>query len=187
MKKDKDKYWTHPYSHTRDSLSKPYWDTWLVQFCFNMCYINPYLAYLHCDHDDGPHQCDLAHGHDNGCDHGDCGHGYCYHGNCRHVSVHAWRQKCLPSSPQVLRQTQPGQRTQAENTNRFHSQLNTGFKWLPFLFPCKVLTFLHLHLQSQQIKHTTRDCVNESIIIWKMNPLVLVATSLKFKSAFLNA
>ena len=144
-----------------------------------MCYINPYLAYLHCDHDDDPHQCDLARGHDNGCDHGDCGHGYCYHGNCHHVSVHAWRQKCLPSSPQVLQQTQPGQRTQAENTNRFHSQLNTGFKWLPFLFPCKVLTFLHLHLQSQQIKRTTRDCVNESII-WKMNPLVVAKTSFKF-------
>ena len=41
-------------------------------------------------------------------------------------------------------------------------------------------------LQSRQVKHTTKDSINE-LIISKMNPLVIPVTSVKFKSAFLHA
>ena len=40
-------------------------------------------------------------------------------------------------------------------------------------------------LQSRQVKHTPQDSINE-LIIWKMNPLVVPVTSVKFKSAFLH-
>ena len=42
-----------------------------------------------------------------------------------------------------------------------------------------------LKLQSSQVKRTPIDIINESII-WKMNPLVVAATSIKFKSPFLH-
>ena len=42
-----------------------------------------------------------------------------------------------------------------------------------------------LALQSSQAKRTRQDCTNESIF-WKMHMLVIAATSLKFKSAFLH-
>ena len=47
-------------------------------------------------------------------------------------------------------------------------------------------TKLHMKLQSQQLKRTPQDCINE-LIIWKMNPLVVATTSLEFKFAFLHA
>ena len=37
--------------------------------------------------------------------------------------------------------------------------------------------------QSRQVKRTPQDSINE-LIIWKMNPVVVPATSVKFKSAF---
>ena len=42
-----------------------------------------------------------------------------------------------------------------------------------------------LALQSSQAKRMRQDCTNESIF-WKMHMLVIAATSLKFKSAFLH-
>ena len=36
-------------------------------------------------------------------------------------------------------------------------------------------------LQSKQVKRTPQDSINE-MIIWKMNPLVVPVTSVKFKS-----
>ena len=41
-------------------------------------------------------------------------------------------------------------------------------------------------LQSNQVKRTPQDSVNE-LIIWKMNPLVVPVTGVKFKVAFLHA
>ena len=43
-----------------------------------------------------------------------------------------------------------------------------------------------LKLQSSQVRRTLIDIINESII-WKMNPLVVDGTSIKFKSPFLHA
>ena len=43
-----------------------------------------------------------------------------------------------------------------------------------------------LKLQSKQVKHTPQDSINE-LIIWKMKPLVVPVTSVKFKSEFLHA
>ena len=42
------------------------------------------------------------------------------------------------------------------------------------------------HLQSNQVKRTPQDSINE-LIIWKMNPLVVPVTGVKFKAAFLHA
>ena len=42
-------------------------------------------------------------------------------------------------------------------------------------------------LQSRQVKRTPQDSINELPIIWKMNPLVVPATSVKFKTALLHA
>ena len=41
-------------------------------------------------------------------------------------------------------------------------------------------------LQSKQVKHTPQDSISE-LIIWKMNPLVVPITGVKFKAAFLHA
>ena len=41
-------------------------------------------------------------------------------------------------------------------------------------------------LQSNQVKHTPQDSISE-LIIWKMNPLVVPITGVKFKAAFLQA
>ena len=41
-------------------------------------------------------------------------------------------------------------------------------------------------LQSNQVKRTPQDSINE-LIIWKMNPLVVPVTGVKFKAAFLHA
>ena len=43
-----------------------------------------------------------------------------------------------------------------------------------------------LHLQSRQVKRTPQDPINE-LIIWKMKPLVVPLTGVKFKAAFLQA
>ena len=40
--------------------------------------------------------------------------------------------------------------------------------------------------QSRQVKRSPQDSINE-LIIWKMNPVVVPVTSVKFKSAFLYA
>ena len=50
----------------------------------------------------------------------------------------------------------------------------------------QLLPRLESSLQSRQVKRTPWDSSNE-LIIWKMNPLVVPATSVKFKSAFLQA
>ena len=42
------------------------------------------------------------------------------------------------------------------------------------------------YLQSKQVKRTPQDSINE-LIIWKMNPLVVPVTGVKFKAAFLHA
>ena len=41
-------------------------------------------------------------------------------------------------------------------------------------------------LQSRQVKRTPQDSINE-LNIWKMNPLIVPVTIVKFKSAFLHA
>ena len=41
-------------------------------------------------------------------------------------------------------------------------------------------------LQSKQVKRTPQDSINE-LNIWKMNPLVVPVTSVKFKSELLHA
>ena len=41
-------------------------------------------------------------------------------------------------------------------------------------------------LQSNQVKRTPQDSINE-LIIWKMNPLVVPVTGVKFKAVFLHA
>ena len=41
-------------------------------------------------------------------------------------------------------------------------------------------------LQSKQIKRTLQDSINE-LIIWKVNPLVVPVTGVKFESEFLHA
>ena len=41
-------------------------------------------------------------------------------------------------------------------------------------------------LQSNQVKRTPQDSISE-LIIWKMNPLVVPVTGVKFKAAFLHA
>ena len=41
-------------------------------------------------------------------------------------------------------------------------------------------------LPSKQVKHTPKDSINK-LIIWKMNPLVIPVTSVKFKSELLYA
>ena len=41
------------------------------------------------------------------------------------------------------------------------------------------------HLQSKQVKRTPQDSINE-LILWKMNPLVVAVSFVKFKSAFLH-
>ena len=41
-------------------------------------------------------------------------------------------------------------------------------------------------LQSNQVKRTPQDSISE-LIIWKMNPLVVPVTDVKFKAAFLHA
>ena len=41
-------------------------------------------------------------------------------------------------------------------------------------------------LQSNQGKRTPQDSINE-FIIWKMNPLVVPVTGVKFKAVFLHA
>ena len=41
-------------------------------------------------------------------------------------------------------------------------------------------------LQSNQVKRTPQDAISE-LIIWKMKPLVIPVTSVKFKVAFLHA
>ena len=46
--------------------------------------------------------------------------------------------------------------------------------------------FRTLLVQSRQVKRTPQDSINESII-WKIYPLVVPVTSVKFKSAFLYA
>ena len=43
-----------------------------------------------------------------------------------------------------------------------------------------------LFLQSNQVKRTPQDSISE-LIIWKMNPLVVPVTGVKFKAAFLQA
>ena len=43
-----------------------------------------------------------------------------------------------------------------------------------------------LTLQSNQIKRTPQDSISE-LIIWKMNPLDVPVTGVKFKAAFLHA
>ena len=45
---------------------------------------------------------------------------------------------------------------------------------------------LWLNLQSKQVKRTPQDSINE-LIIWKMNPLVVPVTCVKFKSKLLHA
>ena len=50
----------------------------------------------------------------------------------------------------------------------------------------KRLFFCILFLQSKQVKRTPQDSVNE-LIIWKMNPLVVLVTGVKFKSELLHA
>ena len=42
------------------------------------------------------------------------------------------------------------------------------------------------NLQSNQVKRTPQDSISE-LIIWKMNPLVVPVTGVKFKAAFLHA
>ena len=41
-------------------------------------------------------------------------------------------------------------------------------------------------LQSRQVKRTPQDSINE-LIIWKMNPLVVPVTGVKFNAAFPHA
>ena len=43
-----------------------------------------------------------------------------------------------------------------------------------------------LLLQSNQVKRTPQDSINE-FIIWKMDPLVVPVTGVKFKAVFLHA
>ena len=54
------------------------------------------------------------------------------------------------------------------------------------LFVSKDESVSYSSLQSRQVKHTPQDSINE-LIIWKMNPVVVSVTSVKFKSAFLHA
>ena len=50
-----------------------------------------------------------------------------------------------------------------------------------------VLTIKDLSkLQSKQVKRTPQDSINE-LIIWKMNPLVVPVTGVKFNAAVLQA
>ena len=49
-----------------------------------------------------------------------------------------------------------------------------------------ILNLIQLLLQSKQVKRTPQDSINE-LIIWKMNPLVVPVTGVKFKSELLHA
>ena len=51
--------------------------------------------------------------------------------------------------------------------------------------PTKIIKFKPL-LQSRQVKRTPQNSINK-LIIWKINPLVVCVTGVKFKSAFLYA
>ena len=52
-------------------------------------------------------------------------------------------------------------------------------------FKCKDI-YDNGNLQSKQVKRTPQDSINE-LIIWKMNPLVVPVTGVKFKSELLHA
>ena len=45
---------------------------------------------------------------------------------------------------------------------------------------------VRVSLQSNQVKRTPQVSISE-LIIWKMNPLVVPVTGVKFKAAFLHA
>ena len=78
---------------------------------------------------------------------------------------------------------------------------NATIAWNKVKFTCNKYT-IHLHwesnvhsiynslyaylLQSNQVKRIPQDSISE-LIIWKMNPLVVPITGVKFKAAFLHA
>ena len=47
----------------------------------------------------------------------------------------------------------------------------------------EVVIISRFHLQSKQVKRTPQDSINE-LIIWKMNPLVVPVSFVKFKAHF---
>ena len=47
-------------------------------------------------------------------------------------------------------------------------------------------SYVKIILLSKQVKRTPQDSINE-LIIWKMNPLIVPVTSVKFKSELLHA
>ena len=55
------------------------------------------------------------------------------------------------------------------------------------LTECRRKCVLNENLQSRQVKRTPQDSILNDLIIWKMNPLVVPVTSVKFKSALLHA
>ena len=55
------------------------------------------------------------------------------------------------------------------------------------LAECRRKCVLNESLQSRQVKRTPQDSILNDLIIWKMNPLVVPVTSVKFKSALLHA
>ena len=72
---------------------------------------------------------------------------------------------------------------QRDHTSSGHPHLPiTTISGSACLFPSQE----SVQLQSSQVKHFPQDSINE-LIIWKMNPLVVPTTSVKFKLAFLHA
>ena len=70
-------------------------------------------------------------------------------------------------------------------TQYHHLKCNPFEKGKLTEFKCKDI-YDNGNLQSKQVKRTPQDSINE-LIIWKMNPLVVPVTSVKFKSELLHA
>ena len=71
-----------------------------------------------------------------------------------------------------------------KNENLWKSIFRPAF-WKDHSIILQILVIMTM-LQSRQVKRTPQDSINE-LIIWKMNPLVISVTSVKFKSVFLHA
>ena len=60
------------------------------------------------------------------------------------------------------------------------------FAGIASIWNLKTFTQLFKVLQSNQVKRTPQDSISE-LIIWKINPLVIPVSGVKFKAAFLHA
>ena len=66
-----------------------------------------------------------------------------------------------------------------------YAEVDSNHGW-KFPTPASAVQHSTQQLQSKQVKRTPQDSINE-LIIWKMNPLVVPVTGVKFKSELLHA